>query len=243
MHPKHPAQTPGTAHSAATPKHILVVDDEAPIRTFLRTLLQRRCGFPVVVEDAEDAETALRMLQARPYNLVITDLSMGAMSGIDLLERVHRSFPRTGRVLITGSPSDGVAAEAVERGAVDGFMGKPFNATHLVTLVQSIVDPRLLVSSPASAPAAPPARVAPVATARAHVSPTTRVPTSPAPVAGDPESVEAARREIAQLDHAIRKVRVMFGVGRLSAEAYRAQASVLAERKSRIEVQLLRISE
>lgn len=229
--------TPGHVNAAAVPRRILVVDDEAPIRTFLRTLLQRRCGFSVVVEEAEDAETALQMLQARDYALVITDFSMGAMSGIDLLERVHRWFPRTGRILVTGTPTDGVAAEAVERGAVDGFMGKPFNAAHLVTLVQSIVEP--------STPAAPssPSLGASAATCASAPPAAGRVPPGSAAVAAGLASVEDARRELAQIDQAVRKVRVMFGVGRLSPEAYLVESAALAERKGQIEAQLLRLAE
>jgi DNA-binding response OmpR family regulator len=80
--------------------HILVVDDEAAIRITLEALL-RRCGYRVTL--AVSGEQALEAIAAQPFDLVLTDLILGGISGIEVAKYVRASQPDTPILLMTGS--------------------------------------------------------------------------------------------------------------------------------------------
>jgi CheY-like chemotaxis protein len=80
--------------------HILVVDDEAMIRLTLDALLSRR-GYRVAL--AANGEQALAYVAANPVDLVLLDLIMAGMSGLEVAERVHALQPDTAILMLTGS--------------------------------------------------------------------------------------------------------------------------------------------
>ncbi len=100
---------------------VLVVDDEKSIRTTLSEFLRAE-GHDV--ETSADAEDALDRLRASAFDLVVTDIVLPRVSGVDLLRRVHACAPHVKVVMITGEPTVESAAEAVRAGAMD-YLLKP----------------------------------------------------------------------------------------------------------------------
>ncbi len=111
---------------------ILLVDDEEALReTFV--IFLRRAGYRKVVE-AAGLEEALAYLRAGRFDLVISDIVLGADSGVDLLREARRAGIRCPVVMITGYPSVETAAEAVRLGAFD-YLTKPVSKDVLLAVV------------------------------------------------------------------------------------------------------------
>jgi two-component system NtrC family sensor kinase len=114
------------------PTLILVADDSREIREFLERSVLTPAGYGVhTVGDGMSALTLARDL--RP-DLVITDLQMPGLSGIDLIRRLRSDRPSLPMILITGEGSEAVAVEAMRAGATD-YMTKPFEAEHMLAAV------------------------------------------------------------------------------------------------------------
>ncbi len=110
---------------------ILVVDDERAIGIAIRRLLS---GLGHEVDTATSADEALAQLAQRTYHLVVTDLSLGAASGLDVLRAVKSRSPETAVVVITAYGSERVAVEAMKQGAAD-YVPKPFDNDELELVV------------------------------------------------------------------------------------------------------------
>lgn len=96
--------------------HILVVDDSAVERRLLEEYL-RRAGHEVAV--AADAGEALRRLQLHPVDLVVTDLLMPEVDGLELLRRIRTRLPAVPVILVTGNGGEAEAVSALRAGASD----------------------------------------------------------------------------------------------------------------------------
>ena len=103
---------------------VLIVDDEKSIRATLAEFV-REDGHEV--RTAESAAEALRLAEADPPDVVVTDIVLPRMSGVELLGRIHERFPDVQVVMITGEPTVETAAEAVRRGAFD-YLAKPISS-------------------------------------------------------------------------------------------------------------------
>jgi len=115
---------------------ILVLDDELVIQELLaRTFNKDRYH----VEAAEDPESALKRIEEEPFDLLITDLKMPKISGMDVLKEVKSASPRTEVIIMTGYPTIETAVEAVKMGAFD-FICKPFDLEHMKTTVVKCLD-------------------------------------------------------------------------------------------------------
>jgi len=101
---------------------ILVVDDEEVIREGLKRILN---GELYAVETCSSGYNAIELLQQRKYDLIITDLKMPGMSGIEVLKGVRTLQPYIPVILITGYASIDTAVEAMKNGASD-YIAKPF---------------------------------------------------------------------------------------------------------------------
>lgn len=108
-----------SAHSA-TPR-VLIVDDEASVRKVMAAVLTQ---VGVSCETAASAEEALRVLETREMDAVISDLQMPGMSGMDLLAKVRQSYPRTVFLMVTGVDDTRVGIQAMRQGA-DDYIVKP----------------------------------------------------------------------------------------------------------------------
>jgi response regulator RpfG family c-di-GMP phosphodiesterase len=111
---------------------ILVVDDERVIREILAEFLALE-GFSV--HTVEDGEKALTELRLRPYDLLITDLKMPRLSGLQLLERVEQERLGVLTVLMTGFGTVETAIEAMKKGAYD-YLLKPFKVEEVIHVVE-----------------------------------------------------------------------------------------------------------
>lgn len=101
---------------------ILIVDDEASIREFLEIMLKRE-GY--AVEACASAEEALKTLSRANFSVVITDIAMPGMNGVELLHKVKQKNPDTAVIIITAHGSTESAVEAMKLGASD-YLTKPF---------------------------------------------------------------------------------------------------------------------
>ncbi len=122
-------------------RRILVVDDELYAREHLRILLGLD-GFEV--ETAEDARTAIEMVQRSPYHLVITDLKLPDMNGLELLVKFRADKRPFGVILLTGYGDTSIALDAMKAGA-DDFVTKPFEPDPFRFLVRRILERRSLI--------------------------------------------------------------------------------------------------
>lgn len=111
----------------AAPAHILVVEDEAGMRTLLATLLEAE-GYQV--ETADSGESALRRLRAAECDLLLTDLRMPGIDGLELLRQARRLRPDLAVIMVTGYATVDNAVAALRRG-VDDYLTKPFDIDQL----------------------------------------------------------------------------------------------------------------
>ena len=100
---------------------ILIVDDDEVIRDTLCELLSQDYS----CEMAETAEAALAKLEAESFDVVLTDVSMPGLSGMELLSRVLRLYPGTPVIMISGLSDEEQAQSLIEQGAFD-YLLKPF---------------------------------------------------------------------------------------------------------------------
>ncbi|NUN06928.1 MAG: sigma-54-dependent Fis family transcriptional regulator [Bdellovibrio sp.] len=101
---------------------ILVVDDEESIREFLEIMLKKE-GYEVTL--AEDGQKAKDLLTKKTFDMIISDLQMPHVTGIELLKHVKESYPDTVFMLITAFGTTETAVEAMKTGAYD-YLTKPF---------------------------------------------------------------------------------------------------------------------
>lgn len=120
-----------------TQSHILVADDEPNLRKVLSALLTREGYDVVTAQDGEDALEKVHRL-ADALDVVITDLRMPKVDGMEVLSTVNRRFPQIPVVLITAFGSVGQAVEAVKAGAFD-YVEKPFEQEQIRNVVQKAV--------------------------------------------------------------------------------------------------------
>ena len=115
---------------------ILVVDDELSMREFLSILLERE-GYDVTV--AGSAEDALRTMESALFDLVLSDVNMPGLSGIELLARIKEKSPETAVLMLTAFSTADQAVEAMKLGAYD-YIGKPFKNEEIKQLVKNALE-------------------------------------------------------------------------------------------------------
>lgn len=115
---------------------ILIVDDNREIRTILEEYLKEE-GY--VADGAGDAEKALARHAEAPYDLIITDLNMPGMTGIELIKEIAKTGGTTEFIIITGYASLDTAIEAVKAGAYD-YLVKPFRIEELKVVIKNARD-------------------------------------------------------------------------------------------------------
>jgi DNA-binding NtrC family response regulator len=110
---------------------VLVVDDENSVRTVLKRVLEDD-GFSVT--EADCAEVALEFFKQKVFDLVISDIVMPGMDGIELLKKIKARYPDTQVVIITSHASLDTAIQALRCGAYD-YLFKPFEDLNLISAV------------------------------------------------------------------------------------------------------------
>jgi len=111
---------------------ILIVDDESKMRHILKIMLGLE-GHSI--EEAQDGETALAMVRDRPYDLVISDIRMPGMDGLDLLDHIQSMEVPCPVIVITAYATIDSAVKAMKRGAVD-YITKPFEELNIILAVE-----------------------------------------------------------------------------------------------------------
>jgi DNA-binding NtrC family response regulator len=136
-----PAEPATTAPRAPPGGRVLVVDDQRNMRATTAMVL-RQAGH--AVEEAEDGAAALERLQACSYDVVLTDLRMPNVDGMEVLRLVRQLAPQTQVIVMTAYGTIEAAVEAMRRGAYD-FLSKPFKEDELLLRVGKALELRRLV--------------------------------------------------------------------------------------------------
>ncbi|MGD8433447.1 MAG: sigma-54 dependent transcriptional regulator [Syntrophobacterales bacterium] len=126
---------------------VLVVDDEAVVRTGIARVLE---GQGLSVRMAADGNSALEIMEAETIDIVLIDIKMPGMDGIEVLKHIHTNYPETAVIMITGYPTIETAVESIKLGAID-YLTKPFRVDELEALVlkaqEQLIQGNLSVSS------------------------------------------------------------------------------------------------
>src|SRR5918997_4002721 len=117
------------------PAHILV-DDEEPIRVTMRDLLQRR-GHGVTT--AEHGEAALALIHQRPFDLLLLDLKMPGLSGIDVARRARERWPEVAIIILTGHGSLDSAIDSMHLQVFD-YLLKTASPREVLGRVESAIE-------------------------------------------------------------------------------------------------------
>ncbi len=132
-------------------KHVLIVDDEPKVGFFLKEAL-RRSGQDCQVTVVHSGEQAQQVLERSTVDLLVTDLRMSGISGLDLIRWVRASSPKTRTILITAYGNDDVEAEA-QRLEAYRYITKPFDIADFTSAVEealgkvALMRPGLIVFS------------------------------------------------------------------------------------------------
>ena len=131
---------------------ILIVDDEQSMRDFLTILLQKE-GYKVTAQ--ANGAGALQCLEKQSFDLVISDIRMPGIGGLDLLHSIKGKYPTLPVILVTAFVSPGDAISAMKDGAFD-YISKPFNVAEIKKVIRSATARKSsYTATPSSAEAFP----------------------------------------------------------------------------------------
>jgi LmbE family N-acetylglucosaminyl deacetylase len=116
---------------------VLLIDDDAALGGFMSRVLREDGGFEVTHE--LDPADGLRRIETEQWDLLITDIELPGMSGLELLERVRERLPDLPVAVITGHPTVDYAVSAL-RGAAAEFLSKPISAADLAAKAAALVE-------------------------------------------------------------------------------------------------------
>ena len=115
---------------------VLIVDDDSSVRQTLGDVLGH-AGHEVVT--AGNADTAEATLASTPFDVVVTDIVLPRVSGIDLLQRIRRASPGVPVIMMTGEPSVDYVSACMRAGACD-FLCKPVANEDIVAALDSALE-------------------------------------------------------------------------------------------------------
>ena len=117
---------------------VLIVDDEAVIRKGLCRVMEAR-GYQA--ETSESGFEAVEKLQKEPFSIVVTDLKMPGMDGIEVLKAIKILQPDVPVIIVTGYSTVGTAVDAMKHGAFD-YISKPFTPEQMIEMVEKALEQR-----------------------------------------------------------------------------------------------------
>src|SRR5574337_1229182 len=112
--------------------HILLVDDESPVLDSLREIVGREDKYEISA--AQSGRIALDLAARENYSVVITDLMLKDLTGIELLKSIKTRTPETQVIMVSGKGTIDLAVEAMKMGAFD-FLTKPYSPLHLLQIM------------------------------------------------------------------------------------------------------------
>jgi DNA-binding NtrC family response regulator len=118
------------------PLEILLLDDEPIVGKRLKPALAK---IGCEVEVFEDPIAALKRINQKAFDIVVTDIRMDDMDGMQILDHVLAKYPKTKVIMITGYAMIALAREAMEKGAFD-FIAKPFKPDDLRRVIAKAAD-------------------------------------------------------------------------------------------------------
>src|SRR6267143_5505591 len=130
--PREEACVPGESAYTVCMRRVLIADDEESIRHVLTELLHER-GYEV--RAVADGEEAMRELNSRDYDALVTDVRMPKMNGLDLVRAAQTSSPETTIIVMSAYGSHDLAIEAMKAGAYD-YLGKPFRPDEVLLVLR-----------------------------------------------------------------------------------------------------------
>ena len=116
-------------------KRILVVEDDAEMRSLLKDFFEEE-GFEI--DSVSNGSEAFRRIAREPFDLIITDIRMPGLTGLDILPGIKKLQPEVSIIVITAFGSEEVRRKALERGAT-AYLEKPILFNKLRTLVHEMV--------------------------------------------------------------------------------------------------------
>jgi len=119
---------------------VLIVDDEESIRTTLAEFIKED---RYVIDTAEDAAEALRLMDKYAFDVIVTDIVLPRMNGVALMKEIRKRSPDTQVIMLTGDPSVESAAEAVRAGAFD-YITKPVSKDAIRRVVANAAQIKVL---------------------------------------------------------------------------------------------------
>jgi DNA-binding NtrC family response regulator len=117
--------------NTARPLKIMVIDDESIVGRRLKPALEKKGD---IVETFEEGEAALARFAEEPFDIVVTDIRMERIDGIEILEKIRAASSQTKVIIITGYATVEIAREALSKGAYD-FIAKPFKPDDLRAII------------------------------------------------------------------------------------------------------------
>ncbi len=121
---------------------ILVIDDESSIRNTLQDILEYE-KYEVVL--AEDGHEALEQMVKGPFDVILCDVKMPKMDGIELLEKIREQDDDVAIVMISGHGTIDTAVDAIKKGAYD-FISKPLDLNRLLITIRNAMDKTMLTT-------------------------------------------------------------------------------------------------
>jgi DNA-binding NtrC family response regulator len=120
--------------AAGPPLTILLVDDEPLVLRALKRSLARE-GYRIL--DASDPTLALAVIARENVDVLITDIDMPKMSGVELVAQVRQQYPKVVRILLTGAATLGSALQAINEGEVFRYLTKPWDVAELLETIRA----------------------------------------------------------------------------------------------------------
>jgi len=119
------------------PKTILVVDDEVDMLFLLKTIIEDNTDY--IVETTNSPVEAVALMEEQEIDLVVTDLKMPVMDGMDLFEAFNKFKPNVPVIIITAYGSQATANEALKKGVAD-FITKPFRKDSILFTIKRVLE-------------------------------------------------------------------------------------------------------
>jgi len=121
---------------------ILVIDDERSIRNSLKDILQYE-NYEVAL--AENGPQGIALVEKNVYDIILCDIKMPEMDGIEVLDKIHKLSPDTPVVMISGHGNIDTAVESIKKGAFD-FIEKPLDLNRLLITIKNATDKSSLIN-------------------------------------------------------------------------------------------------